>query len=162
MNTNTGIDLTTKQKSGNSQPGMLRLFACKCPRCRQGDMFVSDNPWKLKSTMKMNPACPVCSQPFNLEPGFYYGSSYVSYALSIAFSVATLIIWSLTIGISTNDNRFFLWMFLNIILLIFIQPYLMRVARTGWLAFFVHYDPAWRTNPVEQPERVNREQENNW
>src|SRR5687768_3808995 len=162
MNTKTVIEANNDQLSGSSEPGISSLLSCKCPRCRQGKMFVSDNPWKLKTTMKMNQACPVCAQPFNLEPGFYYGSSYVSYALSIAISVATLAAWWLTIGISTTDNRFFYWMIINIILLILTQPYLMRVARTGWLAFFVRYDRDWRTNPVEQPERVNREQENNW
>ena len=125
-------------------------------------MFVSKNPWKLKTTMKMHPTCPVCGQPFNLEVGFYYGSSYVSYALSIALSFATLIIWWFTIGFSTTDNRFFYWMVFNILFLVVMQPYLMRVARTGWLAFFKHYDPDWQSNPVEQPERVNRDQENNW
>ncbi|MHA4844881.1 DUF983 domain-containing protein [Flavitalea antarctica] len=162
MNTKAVIEAKKNQVSDSPENGIVSLFSCKCPRCRQGKMFISDNPWMLKTTMKMNQTCPVCAQPFNLEPGFYYGSSYVSYALSIAISVATLAAWSLTIGISTTDNRFFYWMIINIILLIFIQPYLMRVARTGWLAFFVRYDRDWQTNPVEQPERVNREQENNW
>jgi len=110
----------------------------------------------------MHPVCPVCGQPFNLEPGFYYGSSYVSYAFSIAISFLTLIIWWVTIGFSTTDNRLFYWMIFNVIILIAVQPYLMRVARTGWLAFFKGYDPEWRTNPVEEPERVNPDQENNW
>ena len=162
MNTITDASSRKQTHKGRTQPNILRLFICKCPRCREGDMFVSTNPWKLKTTMRMHDDCPVCGQPFNLEPGFYYGSSYVSYALSITFSFFTLLMWWLTIGFSTTDNRFFFWMAFNIILLILIQPYLMRVARTGWLAFFVRYDADWPTNPVEQPERVNREQENNW
>ncbi|RZL20041.1 MAG: DUF983 domain-containing protein [Pedobacter sp.] len=162
MDTSTKLNATHEYKTNKPNPGMLSLFACKCPRCREGDMFVSKNPWKLKTTMKMHPVCPVCNQPFNLEVGFYYGSSYVSYALSIALSFFTLIAWWLTIGFSTTDDRFFYWMVLNVILLIFLQPYLMRAARTGWLAFFISYDPNWTINPVEEPERVNRDQENNW
>lgn len=162
MNIITETNSTKQNKKALTRPTILRLFSCKCPRCREGDMFVSTNPWQLKTTMKMHQACPVCDQPFNLEPGFYYGSSYVSYALSIAFSLFTLFMWWVTIGFSTNDNRFFFWMAFNGIMLIIIQPYLMRVARTGWLAFFVRYDAEWSTNPVEQPERVNRDQENNW
>ncbi|RYY28059.1 MAG: DUF983 domain-containing protein [Chitinophagaceae bacterium] len=150
------------QAAKHSHPSMLRLLACKCPRCRQGDMFVTKNPWKLKTTMRMHNECPVCGQPFNLEVGFYYGSSYVSYAFSVAFSVTTFVAWWLLIGFSTEDNRFFFWMGLNIFLLIALQPYLMRVSRTGWLAFFVKYDRDWRTNPVEQPERTNSDQEGNW
>jgi uncharacterized protein (DUF983 family) len=150
------------QATKQSNPGILRILACKCPRCRQGDMFVTKNPWKLKTTMRMYPECRVCGQPFNLEVGFYYGSSYVSYAFSIALSVATFVAWWLLIGFSTEDNRFFIWMGFNIVLLIAMQPYLMRVSRTGWLAFFAPYDRNWRTNPVEKPERTNPEQEGNW
>ena len=145
-----------------AHPSALRLLACKCPRCREGDMFQVKNPWKLKTTMRMNRVCPVCGQPLDIEIGFYYGSSYVSYALGVALSVATLVAWWLIIGLSLNDNRFFYWMGVNAVLLIAMQPYLMRVARTGWLAFFVRYDRNWRTNAPKPLERVNKDQENNW
>jgi hypothetical protein len=150
----------TEQPASYASP--LQLLACKCPRCRKGDMFQHSNPWNLKHTMKMNKECPVCKQPFTIEVGFYYGSSYVSYGLSIALSVATLIAWWVLIGFSLDDNRFFYWIGFNAVFLIAVQPYLMRLARTGWLAFFVRYDRNWRSNPPKELERVNREQENNW
>ena len=56
----------------------------------------------------MNKNCPVCGQPTEVEVGFYYGTGYVSYTLSIAITVASLIAWWLSIGMSVNDNRFFL------------------------------------------------------
>jgi len=110
----------------------------------------------------MNETCAVCGQPFEMEVGFYYGSSYASYAFSIAISVASLVIYWLTIGISINDNRFFYWLIVNAILLLGLQPVLMRVARAVWLAVFVYYDKNWRTNPAKKPERINEEQKNNW
>src|SRR5215510_8587941 len=76
----------------NEKAGFWKLFACKCPRCRLGNMFETSNPWRLKTTMKMNKHCPVCGQPLDIEVGFYYGSSYISYALSIAFCVASLLL----------------------------------------------------------------------
>jgi uncharacterized protein (DUF983 family) len=145
-----------------SKASALNLFKCKCPRCRKGNMFQDSNPWHLKNTMKMNRECPVCGQPFNIEVGFYYGSSYISYALTIFLSVATFIAWWLIVGISINDNRVFYWLPVNAILLIVMQPYLMRVSRTGWLAFFVRYDRNWKMNRPKAPERVNKEQEGNW
>lgn len=148
--------------SKNEEPGLLKLFACKCPRCRKGDMFISKNPWNLKQTMKMNKICPVCGQPLDVEVGFYFGSSYISYALSVALSAATFISWWVLIGFSFSDNRFFYWMAFNAVFLIVLQPYLMRVARTGWLAFFAKYDPNWKINPPTMPERTNKDQENNW
>ena len=141
---------------------VLKLLACKCPRCRKGNMFVDPNPWRLKHTMKMNAICPVCNQPLNIEPGFYFGAGYVSYALTVAISAATCIAWWKLIGFSQNENNLLYWIILNAVCMLLIQPYLMRVSRTGWLAFFVRYDPLWKIHPPEPPERTNKEQENNW
>jgi endogenous inhibitor of DNA gyrase (YacG/DUF329 family) len=152
------IDIAATDK----KPGVFNLFKCKCPRCRRGDMFENKNPYALKTTMRMNRECPVCGQPLNIEVGFYYGSSYVSYAVSIALSVATFAAWWVIIGFSLQDNRFFYWLIFNSVFLIAAQPYLMRLARTGWLLFFVRYDINWRTRPTQRLERVNEEQEKNW
>ena len=110
----------------------------------------------------MNKECPICGQPLNIEVGFYYGSSYISYTFAIALSAATLIVWWALIGFSLSDNRFFYWLAFNAVFLIAAQPYLMRVARTGWLAFFVRYDKNWKTNPPQPLERTNEDQERNW
>ena len=162
MNQASTMKIPGESNTKMSDPGILNLLACKCPRCRRGDMFANKNPWRLKSTMKMNDRCPVCQQPFNIEVGFYYGSGYVSYALSIMLCVASFLAWWVLIGFSLNDNRFFYWIAANAVLLVLLQPYLMRVARTGWLAFFVRYDRNWRTNPPKEAERTNKDQENNW
>ena len=110
----------------------------------------------------MNKECTVCGQPFDIEVGFYFGSSYVSYAFTVALSVATFILWWLTIGFSLYDNRIFYWLIFNAVFLIAMQPYLMRVARTGWLLFFAWYDKNWKTNRPKALERTNKDQEGNW
>jgi uncharacterized protein (DUF983 family) len=142
-----------------SKPSVLNLLKCKCPRCRTGDMFQNKNPYILNETMKMNRVCPVCGQPLNIEVGFYFGSSYISYALTVALSVATFIAWWVLIGFSIDDNRIFYWLTFNAVFLLAAQPYLMRVARTGWLAFFVYYDKNWKTNAYSSVERTNEDQE---
>lgn len=156
------MEATIDMNTADKKPGLLNVFKCKCPRCRRGAMFVNSNPYALKTTMRMNQECPVCGQPFNLEVGFYYGSSYVSYAISVALSVATFVAWWVLVGFSLQDNRFFYWLTFNSVFLIAAQPYLMRLARTGWLMFFVRYDVNWRTPPAQQLERVNEDQEKNW
>ncbi|MFT3702615.1 MAG: DUF983 domain-containing protein [Agriterribacter sp.] len=148
-------------KNDNKKSMIAGIVTCKCPRCRQGNMFVNSNPYS-KGFMKMNDNCPVCGQPLDLEVGFYYGSSYVSYALTVALSVASLAIWWLTIGISIHDNRIFYWMTLNAVLLISMQPILMRIARSGWLNFFVHYDKDWKNVEVKAPERMIKKFQNAW
>ncbi len=137
------------------RPGYLvSLCKQKCSRCRTGDMFRTNKIYNLKEFMKMNTQCPVCGQPLELEPGFYYGTSYVSYALTVALSVATLVAWWVIIGLSTTDNRFFWWLGINAVLLLLSQPYLMRLSRSIWLSFFVKYNPNWLTEKAEQPERM--------
>ena len=91
--------------------------------------------------MRMPEHCPVCGQSFEIEPGFWYGTGFVSYALSVAVSVATFIAWKVLIGFSLEDNRLFWWMGVNGVLLVLLQPLLMRLSRTIWLNFFVYYDP---------------------
>ncbi len=93
--------------------------------------------------------CAVCGQPFELEPGFWYGTGYVSYALSVALSVTTFVAWYVLIGMSVHDNRFFVWMGINIFLLIVLQPWLMRLSRVIYLYFFVKYNPDHKQDAVE-------------
>jgi uncharacterized protein (DUF983 family) len=136
------------------KPGYLRsLLQQKCPRCRLANMFRVRNPYDLRQFMKMNDVCPSCGQPMELEVGFYYGTSYVSYALTVALSVATCIAWWVLIGFSLEDNRFFLWMGSNVSLLLLAQPYLMRLSRAVWLSFFVRYNENWR---IEKPSQLER------
>jgi hypothetical protein len=125
-------------------------------------MFEDPVPWNLEKTMKMNEACPVCKQPLDLEVGFYYGSGYVSYAITVLISLLSFVAWWCTIGFNLYDNRVYSWLAANAVLLLVLQPYLMRLGRTGWLACFVRYDKNWKTTSPRLVERINREQVNNW
>jgi hypothetical protein len=108
--------------------------------------------------------CSVCGQPTEIEVGFYYGTGYVSYALTVALTVSTLVAWWVLIGFSTNDNRFFWWMGSNAMLLIILQPWIMRLSRSFWISWFVSYDPDWKQHQLSDKdfERLNREQAGNW
>lgn len=123
-------------------------FSMKCPRCRKGPMFKTKNPWNLKKVLAMPEKCAECRQPFELEPGFYYGTGYVSYGLSVFYLIITFILWKLLIGMSVDDNRFFVWMAFAIASLILLQPWLMRFSRVMYLYFFVRYDPDYKHTPV--------------
>ncbi len=139
-------------------------FTNKCPRCRQGEIFQSKNAYRFKDNLVMLEKCPVCGQPTEIEVGFYYGTGFVSYGLTVAFSVATFIAWWVFLGMSfsINDNRIFYWLIINAVLMLALQPPIMRLSRSLWLSWFVKYDPDWRIHPVEEPERLVDEQKNNW
>ena len=137
------------------KPGYLSsVLRLKCSRCRTGDMFRVRSSYNLREFMKMNDRCPVCNQRMEIEVGFWYGTSYVSYGLTVALSVATCIAWWVLIGFSLEDSRFFWWMGSNMAALLIAQPYLMRLSRAIWLSFFVKYNENWRNEKPEEPERL--------
>jgi hypothetical protein len=138
------------------------VFGCYCPRCRKGKLFQHSVSIKLKKNMLMNRNCPVCGQPTEIEVGFYYGTSYVSYVMTILLSVISFFAWWLTIGMSLDDNRFFYWIGFNAVFLILLQPWLMRLSRSFWISWFVKYDPDWGKNKLGNFERIVPEEMNNW
>ncbi|WP_240432827.1 DUF983 domain-containing protein [Taibaiella koreensis] len=123
------------------KPGLLlSVLGNKCPRCRKGNLFTHANPYRLSKVTKMPEHCPVCGQATEVEVGFYYGTGFVSYGLSVLFSIISFLLWIGTVGISLHDNRIFWWLGSNIVATILIQPVLMRLSRSIWIAFFVKYE----------------------
>ena len=125
----------------------------KCPRCRRGPMFKDSNPYKkfsLKHIFDMPDNCPVCNQKYDLETGFWYGTGYVSYALAVAVSVATFVAWLVLIGVSVDDSRIFWWLGLNILFLVLLQPWMMRISRVIYIRFFVRYDEEYEKHKPQQ------------
>lgn len=149
--------------SSQQKPNLvLSILQNKCTRCRRGKIYRYNNSYNLRNFMKMNQRCPVCAQPLDMEPGFYYGTNLVSYALAILLSVATFVLWWIFIGFSLQDKRFFMWLLANGLLLVLLQPPLMRLSRTIWLAFFVPYSANWDKGDIVEPERINEDQMHNW
>ncbi len=147
----------------DEKPNLIfSLLNSKCTRCRRGDMFRDKNPYHLRKTMKMNDQCPVCGQPLEMEPGFYYGTNMISYGLAVMVCIITFFLWWILIGFSLHDSRFFWWIGINAFLLLALQPPLMRISRAVWLAFFVKYSPEWRKGEIVAAYSVNKEHQNNW
>jgi hypothetical protein len=145
------------------KPNLLwSVLTNKCSRCRKGEIYKYRNPYDLKHFMAMNERCPVCGQQFEIEVGFFYGTGFVSYALAVAVSVASFTAWKVLIGMSLHDNRLFWWMGVNGVLLVVLQPILMRWSRTIWLNFFVWYNPEWNLIEAKSPERANLDLKNDW
>jgi uncharacterized protein (DUF983 family) len=143
---------------------LTAVLTNRCPRCREGKIYDVENPYKLRTCLKMKERCSVCGQPTEIEVGFYYGTGYVSYAISVLVSVFSFIIWWLIIGFSLKDTRIFWWLGFNTVLLIALQPLLMRLSRTLWLSWFVRYDPYWKEREIDKnaQERIVPEQMGNW
>jgi uncharacterized protein (DUF983 family) len=111
---------------------LLSIIRCRCPRCNKGSLFVNPNPYVLQDWDRMNISCLKCGQKFELEPGFYQGAMYVSYALAVAWSIGLLLVFWLIIGF--NPLSFFLTYAITLVLL---APVIFRWARSLYLHFFI-------------------------
>jgi hypothetical protein len=151
------------RKERKARGYLSSTLGCRCPRCREGKLFQHPVSIKYKKNLLMYKDCPVCGQPTEIEIGFYYGTSYVSYVITVALSVASLVAWYVIIGMSTSDDRFFYWLGFNSLLLIVMQPLIMRLSRSFWISWFVKFDPDWKKHqPEDVSERMNADQANNW
>lgn len=109
----------------------------KCPHCHHGDMFVNKNPYALADISKMPTHCPVCGISFFPETGFYWGSMYMSYMITVIFSAVSVVI----LGLLSGWNLYVL-VFGNSVLLILGFPIFFRYARVIWLQLNMPFNRA--------------------
>ena len=122
------------------------LFKMRCPNCRKGHMYTNKSIFPLKYVLNMPDHCPVCGQKFELEVGFYYGTGFVSYALSVLLLIFIFVLYWLVLGFSYKDNSVFYCLALSIVILGLLQPWLMRFSRVLYLYMFVKYGKGARVS----------------
>lgn len=107
----------------------------KCPRCQQGDFFVTKSAFSPRFD-QMHDHCPHCQENFNPEPGFYWGSMFVSYAFYTAFTLITF--FAFVQGLKVDVDYYLAGL---IPALIVLTPYFFRMARRAWLTIFISPTP---------------------
>jgi len=107
----------------------------KCPKCNKGDVFITNNPYKLTQFDKMHETCTCCGEKYEKEPGYFYGAMYVSYALMVGWFIVT---WAIDTFIVKSET----WQYLTFIIvsIILLMPVTFRTSRLIWLNFFIHFD----------------------
>ena len=118
-------------KKRNKLFGILKL---KCPRCREGNLFLHKNPYHLKMLDKMPKKCLVCGEDFERETGFYYGAMMISHASMTLIAVLVHLIVFHFYGWEIAPN---LISITTIIIIMF--PIIFRTSRAIWIGFFVRY-----------------------
>lgn len=126
------------------------ILSEKCPRCHEGELFT--HKWyNFSNLTKMTKNCSHCGQRTQLEPGFYHGTGYVSYGMTVGFSIISFIIWNASTGYTFKDQRILWWFPLNLVLLLLLQPWFMRTSRVVWLTLFFHSDDKF--HPIAETEK---------
>ncbi|TCK67262.1 uncharacterized protein DUF983 [Winogradskyella wandonensis] len=118
-----------------------------CPKCHQESMYIEKNPYIISDTLKIHDRCSNCQTKYRMEPSFFYGSMYVSYAVGIAFAVAAFIITFVLIETSLVTA------FIAIVVtLIAFMPIIMRLSRNIWINLFMSFDKSL----VNKKTKANR------
>lgn len=120
---------------------MYSIIKLKCPRCQEGDLFLTKNPYNLKMFDKMPRRCPVCGEDFEKETGYYWGAMMVSHATTMALAVIIHFIVFYFYGWETAPHLISL-----ISIFIVLVPVIFRNSRAIWINFFVEYDSAYTKN----------------
>ncbi len=89
----------------------------------------------------MHEKCANCGLKYKMEPSFFYGAMYVSYAVGVAFAVAVFVISFLFIGTSLKNTFFAI-----IGTLVVFMPVIIRLSRNIWINFFVKFDATKTSN----------------
>ncbi len=99
---------------------------------------------------KVKESCPKCGLKYSIEPSFYTGSMYVSYAVGIAVAV---VVFTLTLIFGHKVNP--LVVFGSIVLVLFLlMPYIGAVSKSIWAHFFFKYDPKIATEIKKNDSRT--------
>jgi uncharacterized protein (DUF983 family) len=106
------------------------LWEGKCPACREGHIFKYPIS-QLRRFAEMHKECPLCGAGFEPEPGFYFGSMFITYAFNVILVVL--------VGVGIYYfGRLPEWVFLLIVVALAAgtMPFSFRMSRVLWLYWF--------------------------
>src|SRR3546814_4037395 len=99
---------------------------------------------------KMNKNCPVCNLQFEIEPGFYWGAMYLSYALNVAEMVTIAIL----AGNILNDPGPWTYVGILVAAIFLLMLWNFRYARVLMLYWIspLKFDRSYATSEVHTSE----------
>ena len=114
------------------------LVSAKCPKCRKGQMFPYA-AYDISRFDKMNQHCPHCGLLFEIEPGFYFGAMFVSYA----FSVIVFFVVGFSLFLLFHDPPVLVYVICTFLTILVLYPLSFRYSRVIFLHLFggIHYKP---------------------
>lgn len=110
------------------------ILTGSCPRCQKESMYLDKNILHLSNILKMNEKCSHCDLKYQIEPSFFYGAMYVSYALNVALGI---IVFLISFSFYSSVKVAFTLICITTILLF---PIVMRLSRNIYINMFVNFD----------------------
>ncbi len=123
---------------------LYSILTGSCPNCHNESMFISKNPYKLNQLFDMHKTCSHCGTTYQIEPSFFYGAMYVSYAMGVALGIIVFLITKFIFDTSLKTS------FLAILsTLIILLPVLIRYSRNIWINIFINFKENKFVNKID-------------
>lgn len=96
--------------------------------------------YNLGKFYKMHERCPHCDHQFEMEPGYFYGAMYVSYALSVGIFLTTVFV----LYVFMDDPELSTYIATVVVVALLLYPINFRYSRILFAHVFggVKYDPS--------------------
>ena len=107
------------------------MINARCPHCHEGRLF-KYKWWNLLNFAQMHENCPHCDVRYEVEPGFFYGAMYISYA----FTVGIMLIGGLIVFNFFNDPPAMGYVVPITLFSLFMVPFNFRTARVIFIHLF--------------------------
>ena len=114
---------------------LFSILKMRCPKCNKG-RFYESHPYNLKKIGEVKKECNHCNLKYDMEPGFFQGSYYVSYGLGVALFVAIFVLKMLILP----DLAYLSTLILMVVVLLILAPLLFALSKTIWINLFVSFD----------------------
>ena len=137
------LQMSTTDKKPALVPAM---FSMKCPSCRKGFVFENKSIFPLGKTVALKNTCDVCGQKLvsekNNGAGMNYALTMVVFLLNICWFIPLYgLIDTNKNGhwYDTNDNSIWWYLISSTLVVILLQPWLMRMSRMIYLYLYVSF-----------------------
>ena len=118
---------------------LTAMVNARCPHCHDGRLF-KFKWWNVFNFAQMHENCPSCGVRYEVEPGFFFGAMYLSYA----FSVGIMLVGGILVFNFLNDPPAMGYVVPITTVSLLLVPFNFRTARVLFIHWFsgFKYDPS--------------------
>jgi uncharacterized protein (DUF983 family) len=126
----------------SKRPALLpAMFTMKCPSCRKTHVFINKSIFPLSEMVILKDECEVCGQKMKSERNNGGG---INYALSMLLFFLNVCWYWPIFGLSYMDNSVYYYLISSTVIVLLLQPYLMRLSRMIYLYLYVSFGDSRR------------------
>ena len=120
------------------------LFKMCCPNCRKGFVFINKSVFPLGKTVALKERCELCGQKLlsekNNGAGMNYAITVVVFMLNLAWYCPLYLYLKKNPNENWYENNSVEWYLVSsIVVVLVLQPWLMRISRMLYLYMYVPY-----------------------